>query len=561
MSTVEKIKERLSIEEVIGHYIKLEKAGINLKARCPFHNEKTPSFFVSPTRGGYYCFGCGAKGDIFTFVQEFEKLDFRRALELLAERAGVQIETIKNTNNESALYRVMNEAALFFEGNLAENKEARVYLHSRGLTEQTIKKWRLGYARSEWRSLTDFLKTKGYGEPDILGAGLAKRPDEGGGSPYDRFRSRITFPLFDTSGRIIAFSGRIFPHDDSAAKYLNSPETEIFNKSQVLYGLNDAKMGIRKFAFVIVVEGQMDLLMCHQSGFNNAVATSGTALTENHLNFLRRFCTKIIFAYDADRAGIAATLKGAEMAQVLGFEVKIATMPKGYDPAETLKTSGVEKFKEIIKNSSHLIAFKLQKILDDEADSRKRGKRVFLEVLPMVASLQSHMEQQYFVKIISERLGIKEDHIWEDLKKVSDPEEQMEIETVVNKHVAVDKRVMGVYFWLSSDSRPEFQNFAEALRKIVDSSYISMLENKFDHEKEQLIFEAEALYHNEKLNQHLSELLLSFEEDYIKQAIEREMNMLLIAEKNKDDTAVAQILKTCQNLNNRLSQIKILRNN
>ncbi|KKP98393.1 MAG: primase protein [Candidatus Nomurabacteria bacterium GW2011_GWA1_36_15] len=270
-SPVQQIKERLSIEEIVSSYIKLEKAGANFKARCPFHNEKTPSFFVSPDRASYYCFGCGAKGDIFSFIEEFEGLDFKGALKILAERAGIPlVQYSKEKEGEKEkLYRAMEEATKFFEKNLAENKKILEYLKSRGLEEKTIGDFKIGFSLLDWRTLFEYLKSKGFSDKEIELAGLVKKTEKGF---YDRFRGRIMFPISDSSGRIIAFSGRIFEDDGKSAKYLNSPDTPIFSKSAVLYGLDKAKESIRKNNFSILVEGQMDLILSHQAGFRNTVA-------------------------------------------------------------------------------------------------------------------------------------------------------------------------------------------------------------------------------------------------------------------------------------------------
>ena len=292
---VEQIKERLGIEDVIGSYVKLERSGKNLKAKCPFHNEKTASFYITPDRGTYYCFGCGVKGDIFTFVEQFEGLDFMGALKLLAERAGVELtdrrlyggkSSAEVRNEKDQLYKIMEDAASFYEKMLYASgsssfasaaAEARAYIKKRGITEETAKKFRLGFAPLEWRTLATYLKSKGYSDMDMEKAGLAKRPDEGGQkSPYDRFRDRIMFPISDSSGRVIAFSGRILHDDEKSAKYLNSPDTPLYTKSTVLYGIDKAKQEIRRLNYTIFVEGQMDLVLAHQAGTMNTVAVSGT---------------------------------------------------------------------------------------------------------------------------------------------------------------------------------------------------------------------------------------------------------------------------------------------
>jgi len=321
--SVEKIKERLGIAEVVGGYLKLEKAGKNLRARCPFHNEKTPSFFVSPDRGSYYCFGCGAKGDIFSFVEQFEGLDFKGALKLLADRAGVKLEYDRGSfsdgkSEREKIFQILEEATGYFETNLKSNDEARNYLQKRGVAEKTCVVFRLGYAPDEWRSLLTHLKNKKFTESDLEKAGLIKK-NETGSNYYDRFRGRIIFPIADSAGRIVGFSGRILKGKPEDAKYLNSPETELFAKSRILYGLDKAKAEIRRRDFAVLVEGQMDLLMSHQAGVANAVASSGTALTDEHINLLKRFSNRLLLVFDPDEAGFKAALRGAGLALTRGL--------------------------------------------------------------------------------------------------------------------------------------------------------------------------------------------------------------------------------------------------
>src|SRR3989344_7217096 len=312
---VDTIKERLNITEIVSGYIKLEKAGTSFKARCPFHNEKTPSFFVSPVRQSFYCFGCGAKGDIFTFMEEVEGLDFRGALKLLAEKAGVEMEyhSSESKTEKDKICNVLEEATKFFEKELTGNNMARHYIASRGISEETIKDWRIGYAPAEWRSLCNYLQGHGHEREIILKAGLIKLKD-GGSEPYDVFRDRVIFPFADQNGSIVAFSGRALSKE-TEPKYLNSPETILFAKSEMLYGLDRAKDQIRKKDYAILVEGQMDLVLSHQSGVRNTVASSGTAFTRMHLERLKRLSSRIIIAFDGDLAGE----KAAEKASTLGI--------------------------------------------------------------------------------------------------------------------------------------------------------------------------------------------------------------------------------------------------
>ena len=427
-SPVQQIKERLSIEDVVSSYIKLEKSGANFKAKCPFHNEKTASFFISADRGNYYCFGCSAKGDIFTFVEEFEGLDFKGALKILAERAGVPLENYnpQEESEKERLYRIMEEATKFFEKNLTENKVVLDYLKSRGLEDRTIKDFRIGFAKLEWRELYFYLQKKGFSDIDIERAGLAKKAEKGF---YDRFRGRTMFPISDSSGRIIAFSGRIFVDDGKSAKYLNSPETPIFSKSSVLYGLDKAKETIRKNNFSVLVEGQFDLILSHQAGFKNTVATSGTALTDStiskenvvsNLGLIRRLSGNLVLAFDADKAGIKASERASKIALSLGMDVKVASLPEGVDPADLISKSGVDAWREAIRNSVHIIVFLLNRILknNDGKDPRYMGREIKEKILPYVDALESSIEQAHFIKIISDQSQIPEDALKEDLTKV-----------------------------------------------------------------------------------------------------------------------------------------------
>src|SRR3989338_5989612 len=368
-SPVQQIKDRLSIEEVVSSYVKLEKAGANFKAKCPFHNEKTPSFFVSPDRGSYYCFGCAAKGDIFTFIEEFEGLDFKGALKVLAEKAGISLSgySKEKEGEKEKLYRVMEESTKFFEKNLTENKEVLDYLRKRGLEDKTIKDFRVGFIKDDWRLLYAYLKSKNFTDIEIEKAGLAKKTEKG---MYDRFRGRIIFPISDSSGRVIAFSGRIFIDDEKSAKYLNSPDTPIFSKSMVLYGLDKGKASIRKNNFSILVEGQMDLVLSHQAGYKNTVATSGTALSDStiskenvvsNLGLLRRLSLNIVIAFDADRAGFNASSRAGKIALSLGMDVKVVSMPEGVDPADLISRghsqigeakNGVDAWRTAIRDRS-----------------------------------------------------------------------------------------------------------------------------------------------------------------------------------------------------------------
>ena len=579
-SPVQQIKERLSIEDVVSSYIKLDQVGSSLKARCPFHNEKTPSFFVSKDRGNYYCFGCGAKGDIFTFVEEFEGLDFKGALKLLAEKAGVKLDNFnfKEESEKEKLYRITEEATLFFLNNLKENKEALEYLKNRGLKDETIKNFRVGFVKNEWHELFNYLKKKGFTDSEIEKAGLSKKSEKG---HYDRFRGRIMFPIADSSGRVIAFSGRIFVDDGKSAKYLNSPETPIFSKSAVLYGLDKAKESIRKNNFSILVEGQFDLILSHQAGFRNTVATSGTALSDStlskenvvsNLGLIRRLSSNIVIAFDGDNAGFNASNRAGKIALSLGMDVKVANMPEGIDPADLIAKNGSDAWKEAIRKSKHIIEFLLDKVLENfKNDMRKAGREIKEKILPYVNALDSSIEKMHFIKKISDASQIPEQALKDDLKKV---EEELKYETKEIKEIKeveknifrkdnILRRLLGIILWQETLTEKTV-DFEGILKEITDTLNIApekVLEKTKDN-KEDLVFEAEVFYGKDtNLEKDVKELLNNFKEEYLKEELFHKMQELHISETEKDKTKSIEILKEINIINNKIQDIKSGRKN
>jgi len=597
-SSVDQIKSRIDIVSLVSSYMKLDKAGASWKGKCPFHNEKTPSFFVSPSRESYYCFGCGASGDIFTFVEEFEGLDFKGALKLLADKAGVTLEVYSKESKEAQsekerLFEIMEEATRFFENNfppkadqpLAEKeiRNAWEYLKLRELTEKTIKDFRIGYAVLDWRKLYDFLKSKNFTDNEIGRAGLAKKPDGENKAMYDRFRGRIIFPISDSSGRIIAFSGRILVDDLPAGrqvvnqpKYLNSPETPIFNKSSVLFGIDKAKESIRKNNFSILVEGQIDLVLSHQAGFKNTVASSGTAMTDsviskeniiNNLGLIARLSKNIVLAYDADKAGVNATNRFAKIALSLGMDVKVASMRDGVDPADVISKEGSDAWRQAIRNSKHFISFMLDRILRDTSDDvRKTGIKIKERLLPYINDLESSIEKSHFIKLISDKSGITQNALIEDLKKVeSELKSETEETKIAKENVEkkfrkdpIERRLLGIAFWQES-----------LKEKTIDPGIIfeklEKVREIYDNIKEDLIYEAEEFYSNsEDLQKDIDEMMLSLEEEYLNEELFKKMMELRniknqpTNEQNKDKEI--EILKRIDEINKRKEEIKNSRN-
>ncbi|MFA6226933.1 MAG: DNA primase [Candidatus Paceibacterota bacterium] len=572
-SSVEKIKERLNIEDVVGSYIKLERAGNNLKAKCPFHNEKTPSFFVSPERSSYYCFGCGAKGDIFSFVQNFEGLDFVGALKILAERAGIELEKFATPKDDkkTRLYTLLEATTLFLQKNLASEEIPLEYLKKRGLTDKTIKDWRIGYVRDEWRSIYDHLKSKGFSDDEMLRAGMVKTENN---STYDRFRGRIMFPIFDSAGRVIAFSGRILHDDGKSAKYLNSPQTEIFDKSKTLYGFDRAKQAIRKFDFSVLVEGQMDLLMAHQAGFANTVASSGTALTAEHLKLLKRISNRVIMSFDSDNAGAKASERGWMLSLATGMEVKVAAIPKGFDPADLI-LKDKEEFKKVLKDAVHIIDFILDRAIVENPDKRKAGLVIKSRALPYLSLLESNMEKSHYVKSISDKTSIKEDAIWEDLKNIKlDSEYEVKAEVIgakEDKKVGILKagtveRSLGAIIALEESSSKKLID-PKSLRGKVEEALGKEKYKEFSDElfklSSELAFEAESYYGEtdaEKFNKETEYLLLNLQEENLKKELADLMSEMKVAENAKESDKAISLLKRCDDITKLLHKIKTEKN-
>lgn len=577
--TTEQIKERLSIVDVVGSYLKLEKAGINYRARCPFHHEKTPSFFVSPTRNTYYCFGCGEKGDIFSFVERFEGADFPTALRMLGEKAGVPVVFEREEARESrhALHALLEEATQYFESNLPRSPEVKAYLKSRGVAEKTVQKFRIGFVPDGWRGLYDHLVARGYKEADIERAGLIKKGEKGPASTrgasstrggyYDRFRSRIMFPIADQTGKVIAFSGRIFPpSSDDTAKYINSPETVLFSKSKTLYAFHLAKIPIRKANFSIVVEGQMDVIMCHQSGFPNTVALSGTALTSEHVTTLKRLSPNILFALDADRAGIMSSGRSAELALSAGMDVKVARMPQGVDPADLAKKDP-EELRRTIRESVHIIDFFLAVIMDSEPDPRKRGKDVQTMVLPFVARIGNSIDRMYFIERIARTLGMPTEAIIDEVNKLpkespidaSLSDRPQEDQIHLSRKDIIIRRLLSIIVSEKAKKKSgiDVDDISGRLSSIIGEDALERVKNDPESIEEELLFTVEAGYENDdRLKRDVDDLLFELRKEYLQDDYRRALSELREAEREEDQQNIKKNLAKCKELAETLDQLR-----
>jgi len=412
---IEEIKSRCDIASVISSYINIKPSGSNYKGLCPFHGEKTPSFYINTSKQIYKCFGCGEGGDVINFVMKIENLDFMDAVKLLATRCGIEIntnvdESTKEKMEKSKKFQDIHiEAARFYFSNLIKSKNPGYeYLRKRGLDDKIIKKFGLGYSLDSWNSLMNYLISIGYKNEDLIECGLFGYKSETK-KIYDKFRNRVMFPIFDYRGNVIGFGGRVL--DDSLPKYLNSPDTLIFNKRQNLYGLNFARKEIKDRS-VILVEGYMDLISLYQYGIKNVVATLGTALTDGQGSLIKRYADTAIISYDSDEAGIKATLRAIEILNKLDINVKVLNLKECKDPDEFIRKYGVLQFEKEIQNSTHYIKYKIDNLKRNFNIQKDEDKVKFAkEASKIIKEIKSPVEVDYYTKYLSKQIGISEESI------------------------------------------------------------------------------------------------------------------------------------------------------
>jgi len=419
-SSVDEIKSKLSIEDVVGGYLQLQRAGRNLKACCPFHNEKSPSFMVSPERQSWHCFGCGEGGDIFSFVMKIEGVEFIDSLKLLAEKAGVQIQKMEYSggSEKGVLLEIVDLSKRFYKEclKIKGGKKAYEYLEGRGLSGEIIAKFELGFAPDSWHLLSEYLVKKGFKEKDILLSGMAVKNERG--KVYDRFRGRIMFPINNISGQTIGFSSRVMPGgDESSAKYINTPETPIYNKGRVLYGLDKSKLSIRQKDQCIMVEGNVDVIASFQAGVDNVTATSGTALTEEQLRIIKRYTNNIVFSFDMDAAGVKASGRGIDMALAEGMNVSVIRVPGGKDPADCVK-SDPELWRSAAGKTIKVIDFYFESVFDKYDKEDVEGKKkIAQELLTVIARISNRIERSFYLQKLSSEIGIEENILEEVLRE------------------------------------------------------------------------------------------------------------------------------------------------
>ena len=426
-SKIDEVRSASDIVDVIASYVNLKKRGKNFLGLCPFHQEKTPSFNVSPEKQMYHCFGCGVGGNVFTFVMEHDKVSFVESVRTLASRAGITlpeegaVDQAAATETEN-LYSACRAAGRFFHENLmttVEGKLALEYFHHRGFIDETIRKFGLGYSLNGWDSLMKFAEREGIDVAVLERAGLILKREDGSGR-YDRFRGRAMFPIFSPTGRTIGFGARKLREDDPLAKYINSPETPIYNKSRILYGLFQSKDAIREKEYALLVEGYADLISVVQAGIENIVASSGTALTEEQIQLVGRYARNITLVYDADSAGSKAAIRGVDLILENGLDVRVAALPQGEDPDSFVKRNGGPAFQKLVDDAVSFLDFKASHFrADGLLDTPEGQTRAVRSIVETVARMKDELKRNFYIKSVSEKYGIYESVLFRELEKLS----------------------------------------------------------------------------------------------------------------------------------------------
>lgn len=534
-SLVDDVKDRLDIVEIIGGYVKLTNAGANMRGLCPFHREKTPSFMVSKEKQIFHCFGCGKGGDVITFVQEIEGMDFKESLRLLSERAGLDYRKYQITagsgkedsDKKDVLRRLLEATTIFYQQKLegSEGLAAKKYIQERGLTKDSVQSFRLGYApRADERgypsALYNYLRGQGYSPQAIVESGSVYKKD-GQESYIDRFRDRLMFPIADSLGRIVGYSARILPGSDSPqGKYINTPATILYDKGSLFYGFHLAKQAIRENAETIMLEGNLDVVLSHQAGVKQAVATCGTALGKKQLNFLRRYTQKIVLAFDADMAGVKATKRAAELAWEDEFDVKVIPIKTGMDVADIVKDDP-EKWRKMVNRKKSLAGYFFRLAFKNRVLTLDQKKALSDRILKLLNIIPSRVEQSYYVKKLAEEVQVPEEHLWEKIRAKSrgaQTNTQNVSENIKkNRTGLLEERLIGLIY-----NYPKlFYKNRERLEKCVFSEiqYENMFKvfkknlDKVPEDKKKKFKSSNYVFESRDLQLKLSEIALALDKD------------------------------------------------
>lgn len=529
----EEIKSKIDIVDLISEYVQLKQAGVNWKANCPFHNEKTPSFMVSKDKQIWHCFGCGEGGDIFSFMQKYENIDFPEALKILAQKAGVKLKRMDPAlvSQKSKIMDMTKLTAAFWHKALLDSKEgqiARNYLEKRMILPETIEAFYLGYAPDSWDKLLNFLIKKGYQPNDIFLAGLVVKNDRG--KLYDRFRKRLMFPIFDHNGSIVGFTGRILDptQENQGGKYVNTPQTLIYNKSLVIFGLDKAKKAIKEKDLAVIVEGNTDVISSHQAAISNVIASSGTALTLEQLKILQRYTNNLAIAFDADLAGQAAADRGIENALSLGMNIKVIQLPKEIngqpikDPDDCIK-QGTKYWQQAIDQAVSIMDFYFDKFFKQYDNNDPLGKKeIAAKLLKQIAKLTDKVEQDYWLSHLAQKLETSESILSESFadyltKKIDTTQEIKFAET--NLKSREDRSIEQIIALILK--------YPANLEYVIDHLELDMITDS----NLKSIYKELILYYNKKKSFDYSEfekILLDKEKNLVNQA----STLLLLADKD-----------------------------
>jgi DNA primase len=571
---VQQIKDRLSIIDVVTPYVELHKAGKNFKGKSPFTNEKTPSFYVSPERGMYYCFSTSQGGDMFTFIQVMEGVDFKGALKILADKARVELVPVspEKQSERDRLYALLETVTLFYQDELRKNEGALAYLKERGVLADTIASWRIGYApgppQAGWRTTKEYLLQRGFTVAELIKAGLAKETSDGK-EPYDVFRNRVMFPLFNQGGRVVAFSGRTLEKGSDIPKYVNSPETELYKKSELLYGYDRAKHGIRQLDFSLLVEGQFDVVMSHQAGYTNTVAVSGTALTLQHVQLLERLSNRVVLALDSDKAGIAAAKRSADVMLRRGLDVKVAMLPLK-DPADIVKEDPKE-FKKVIGQSVHVIEWLMQHLKGLVRDARTLKLRAREEVIPYIPLLPNKIDQDHFEQVVADMLSTTKDAVHYEVERLKETpqeggerrhessEEQASTQLVKTEDLPHRRDRLTVYLLgvLPLFVGKAQESLARELELVLGETLATVEARVSVSAKAEVVFKAETMLEEQPRLLFLSEVVHALNQLrslIVRQELGERKAMLEQAEFEGDEAQVGELLLAIQRLQRRLQE-------
>ncbi len=468
---VQEVKDRVDIVEVISSYLTLKKAGSNFKANCPFHSEKTPSMMISPERQSFKCFGCSEGGDVITFIEKIEGLDFFNALKLLADKAGIQLKSEKvkfgdkefTSDRKTRIYEINEWTKKVYHKILTDHpkaEKARKYLEGRGMSKSTIESFEIGYAPAAWDFLLKFLSSKGYTDQEAVEAGVAVKSDNG--KIFDRFRGRIIFPISNILGNTVAFTSRILEDDGKSAKYVNSSESPIYIKGKTIYGLDKAKLPIKEANQAVVVEGNMDVIACHQAGFRNTVACSGTALTLDQLKILTRYGGEIVFCFDADNAGQTAMKRAVRIALENDMTTKTISITKPYKDPDDMIGKDPTIWQKAVAEARPSLEYWIDQLIENAGKLDVTAKKTIAkEILPVVKAIFSDIEKEHYIRYLSQKLLVSEKSLSEALNKSKTDREfshaEVKTELPEVEKLSLVERILGL-IWADPNLAKEIDN-------------------------------------------------------------------------------------------------------